>query len=92
MRIFKSKTGYIKSLIDNIIYKNDTIYLGIYDNEDNYTEATKEEYEANMKEVEGKIQPIFVKLYQDGAQGGMLNVVVVRGLQHLKVNYPPEDT
>lgn len=49
MRTFKSKTGYIKSLIDNIIYANDTIYLGIYDKEENYDEATKEEYEAYIK-------------------------------------------
>lgn len=54
MRIFKSKTGYIKSLIDNIIYENDTIYLGIYDTEDNYTEATKEEYEEYIKSEEEK--------------------------------------
>lgn len=54
MRIFKSKTGYIKSLIDNTIYANDTIYLGIYDKEENYTEATKEEYEAYIKEEEEK--------------------------------------
>ena len=58
---------------------------------DAHQDATKEEYEAKMKEVEGKIQPIFAKLYQDGAQGGMLNVVAVRGLQHVKVNYPLED-
>ena len=54
MRIFKSKTGYIKSLIDNIIYENDIIYLGIYDNEANYTEATKEEYEQYLKSEEEK--------------------------------------
>ena len=54
MKIFKSKTGYIKSLIDNIIYENDTIYLGIYDNEENYTEATKEEYEGYIKYEEEK--------------------------------------
>lgn len=54
MRIFKSKTGYIKSLADNIIYKNDAIYLGIYDTEDNYTEATKEEYEEYIKSEEEK--------------------------------------
>lgn len=54
MRIFKSKTGYIKSLLDNIIYENDTIYLGIYDTEANYTEATKEEYEAYIKSEEEK--------------------------------------
>lgn len=54
MRTFKSKTGYIKSLIDGVIYENDIIYLGIYDNEDNYTEATKEEYEAYIKSEEEK--------------------------------------
>lgn len=54
MRIFKSKTGYIKSLIDDIIYENDTIYLGIYDNEYNYTEASKEEYELYIKSEEEK--------------------------------------
>lgn len=54
MRTFKSKTGYIKSLIDNIIYENDTIYLGIYDKEENYAEATKEEYEAYIKYEEDK--------------------------------------
>ena len=54
MRIFKSKTGYIKSLKDNIIYENDTIYLGIYDKEENYTEATKEEYKEYVKMEEEK--------------------------------------
>lgn len=54
MRTFKSKTGYIKSLVDNVIYNNDTIYLGIYDNEENYREATKEEYDTYMKEEEEK--------------------------------------
>lgn len=50
MRTFKSKTGYIKSLVDNVVYENDTIYLGIYDKEENYKEATKKEYDAYMKE------------------------------------------
>lgn len=54
MKTFKSKTGYIKSLVDNIIYENDTIYLGIYDKEENYREATKEEYDTYMKEEEEK--------------------------------------
>lgn len=54
MRTFKSMTGYIKSLVDNVIYENDTIYLGIYDKEDNYREATKEEYDTYMKEEEEK--------------------------------------
>lgn len=54
MRTFKSKTGYIKSLLDGAIYENDTIYLGIYDKEENYTESTKEEYEAYIKKEEEK--------------------------------------
>lgn len=54
MRTFKSKTGYIKSLVDNVIYENGTIYLGIYDKEGNYREATKEEYDTYMKEEEEK--------------------------------------
>ena len=33
---------------------------------DAHQDATKEDYEAKMKEVEGKIQPIFVNLYQAG--------------------------
>ena len=49
MRTFKSKTGYIKSLIDNVVYENNIIYLGIYDKEENYQEATKEEYEEYVK-------------------------------------------
>ena len=32
---------------------------------DSHQDATKEEYEAKMKEVEGKIQPIFAKLYHE---------------------------
>lgn len=54
MRIFKSKTGYIKSLVDNVIYANNVIYLGIYDKEENYKEATKEEYDAYIKLEEEK--------------------------------------
>ena len=40
---------------------------------DAHQDATKEEYESKMKEVEGKIQPIFAKLYQAGgaSAGGM---------------------
>ena len=32
---------------------------------DAHQDATKEEYEAKIKEVEGKIQPIFAKLYHE---------------------------
>lgn len=52
MRTFKSKTNYIKSLVDNVVYENNTIYLGIYDKEENYEEATKEEYDEYIKTKE----------------------------------------
>ena len=32
---------------------------------DAHQDATKEDYEAKMKEVEGNIQPIFAKLYHE---------------------------
>merc|ERR1719218_433142 len=37
------------------------------------TEATKEEYEAKQKELEGKFNPIMMRVYQaaGGAPGGM---------------------
>jgi len=37
------------------------------------TEASKEDYDAKMKELEGKFNPIMMRIYQEtgGAQGGM---------------------
>ena len=45
-----SSTGYLKSLDGSVL--ESPIYLGIYDSEDNYEEAGKEEYEAWLKKQE----------------------------------------
>ncbi|BFU23366.1 heat shock protein 70 putative [Entamoeba histolytica] len=54
-----------KTTIENIVKET----LDWIDNNQN---ASTEEYDNKMKEVEGKVQPIFTKLYQQaGAAGGM---------------------
>ncbi len=55
MNTFNSHTGYIKRKADNTIYETSTIYLGKFDKAENYTEATKEEYEAYLKEMEYEV-------------------------------------
>lgn len=55
MNTFNSSTGYIKRKADNTIYEASTLWLGKYDKADNYIEATKEEYEAYLKEMENEI-------------------------------------
>ena len=45
-----SSTGYLKS-IDGSVCES-PIYLGIYDNESNYTEASKGDYDAYLKSEE----------------------------------------
>lgn len=52
MNTYTSKTGYVKYLPTGEISIAETIYLGIYDKAENYTDATKEEYENYVKENE----------------------------------------
>lgn len=54
MNTFNSSTGYIKRKADNTIYETSTIWLGKYDKAENYIEATKEEYQAYLKEKENE--------------------------------------
>ena len=54
MRTFESKTGYIECKVDGVIYEASIIYLGKYDKEENYIEATKEEYDTYVKKEEEK--------------------------------------
>lgn len=53
MEEYHSKTGYVKCLVDGVIYKADVIYLGIYDNSTNYVDVTETEYEQYQKEELG---------------------------------------
>lgn len=52
-----SSTGYLKSLDGSVC--ESPIYLGIYDNKDNYEEVGKEEYEAylNKQEEQPELPP-----------------------------------
>lgn len=54
MRTYKTKTGYAKNLETSEIFQADTIYLGCFDKEENYEDATKEEYDEYVKEEEAK--------------------------------------
>lgn len=56
MRTFKSKTGYIECKVDGVIYEASIIYLGKYDKEENYIEATKEEYDKYQEESQKQIE------------------------------------
>ena len=54
MRTYKTKTGYAKNLETSEIFQAETIYLGCFDKEENYEDATKEEYDEYVKEEEAK--------------------------------------
>ena len=43
-RALTNNSGYVKRISDEVVYKNHTIYLGKYDNANNYIESTEEEY------------------------------------------------
>ena len=48
MKIFESKTGYIRNKTSKVVYSAHVIYLGIYDTAVNYEEATEADYDAYM--------------------------------------------
>lgn len=50
-RELTSATGYIKSKETDVIFAN-SIFLGIYDTQDNYEEVTKADYEEYQKSLE----------------------------------------
>lgn len=50
-RKLTSDTGYIHKL-DDSLYTDHFIYLGIYDNEDNYEEGSKKGYQSWLKKQE----------------------------------------
>ena len=52
MKVYYSKTGYVKNIAENVIYQTTTIYLGIYDSLDNYVDVTKNEYLEYLKNQE----------------------------------------
>ena len=50
MKIYYSETGYVKNIIDNIIYQTTTIYLGVYDSLNNYVDVSEDEYLEYVKQ------------------------------------------
>jgi hypothetical protein len=49
MKAYYSKTGYVKNIIENVIYQTHIIYLGIHDSLDNYVDVTEKEYNDYLK-------------------------------------------
>lgn len=52
MEVYKSKTGFVKCKVDNVIYKSENIYLGIYDKLENYEDCSEEDYNEFIKSQE----------------------------------------
>jgi hypothetical protein len=52
MKVYYSKTGFIKCIISNVVYKTTEIYLGIHDSLDNYVDVSEQEYLQYLKSIE----------------------------------------
>ena len=56
IRTFESDTGYIRDKASKVVHVAHVIYLGIYDTEDNYEEATEADYDAYMASEKLKME------------------------------------
>ena len=52
INVIKAKEGYVFALKDKSEIYDDVIYLGIYDNADNYIQVTKEEATQIRQQIE----------------------------------------
>lgn len=55
MKTYVSKTGYVRRKNTEEVYEANMLYLGIYDNEDNYEDISKEEYGEIIKTQEEEL-------------------------------------
>lgn len=55
MKTYVSKTGYVRRKNTEEVYEANTLYLGIYDSEDNYEDVSKEEYDEIVKTQEEEL-------------------------------------
>lgn len=55
MKTYVSKTGYVRRKNTEEVYEANMLYLGIYDNEDNYEDVSKEEYDEIVKTQEEEL-------------------------------------
>lgn len=60
INVIKAKEGYVFALKDKSEVYDDIIYLGIYDNAENYIQITKEE----ATQIEKKIEEAHRKEYE----------------------------
>lgn len=56
MNTYISKTGYVKRKNTNDVYEVTTIYLGIYDNKDNYEDISRDDYDEIIKNNEVEVK------------------------------------
>ncbi len=54
MRTYESKTGYVKNNVSGECFETSIIYLSKWDDETTYSDITKDEYDAYVKEQEEK--------------------------------------
>ena len=54
MRTYESKTGYVKNNVSGECFETSLIYMSKWDDESTYSDITKEDYEAYVKEREAR--------------------------------------
>ena len=54
MRTYESKTGYVKNNVSGECFETLLIYMSCLDDESTYSDITKEEYEAYVREQEAR--------------------------------------
>ena len=54
MRTYESKTGYVKNNVSGECFAASLIYMSCLDDENTYSDITKDEHEAYVKEQEAK--------------------------------------
>ena len=54
MKTYESKTGYVKNNVSGECFETSLIYMSCLDDDNTYSDITKDEYEAYVKEQEEK--------------------------------------
>jgi hypothetical protein len=54
MRTYESKTGYVRNNVSGECFATPLIYMSCLDDDNTYSDITKDEYEAYVKEQEAR--------------------------------------
>ena len=54
MRTYESKTGYVRNNVSGECFETSLIYMSCLDDDSTYSDISKEEYEAYVREQEEK--------------------------------------